>query len=124
MGYRSDVKSLIYGDPEHMKVFIVKTKLLGAANALELFKDSIVIQTVKPEPNVELTCIELRGEDWKWYESYTDVIAWEKLLKDAEKDGLEYEFVRVGEESGDIDERRSDDSRFFISTCSYSDINY
>lgn len=124
MGYRSDVKSLIYGDVERMKVFIVKTKLLGENNALALFKDSIDIQTVKVDPNTELTCIELHGEDWKWYESYEDVKAWEALLKEAEKDGLDYEFVRIGEESNDIEERCSTDARYFISVGSSSYINY
>lgn len=124
MGYRSDVKSLIYGDVERMKVFIVKTKLLGANNALDLFKDNIVIQTVKADPSTELTCIELQGEDWKWYESYADVIAWEALLKEAEKDGLDYEFVRIGEESNDIEERCSTDARYFISVGSSSYVNY
>jgi len=124
MGYRSDVKSLIYGDVEPMKVFMVKTKMLSPNNALEMFKTHIAMQTVKVGADAELLCIEMHSDYSKWYESYEDVKAWEALLIEAEKDGLEYEFVRIGEESGDIEERCSTDARYFISTRQYSEINY
>jgi hypothetical protein len=39
----------------------------------------------------------------KWYESYDDIIAWEKdFLPKAVDVGLNWELVRVGEESDDV----------------------
>jgi hypothetical protein len=119
MGYRSSVESIIYGDPERIDLFVVKHKILGLDDsAFEHFKESLTVQeyeeTVWGE-NREVAgkakkkVIHLYGADWKWYESYDDVKAWEALLLDAEEFGLEYEFVRVGEESDDIERRSSGD---------------
>lgn len=124
MGYRSDVKSLIYGDVEPMKVFMVKTKMLSPNNALEMFKDNIKVEAIKLSATDELLCIELHCDCAKWYDSYEDVQAWEALLKEVEKDGLDYEFVRVGEENGDVEQRCSTDASHYISVNTYSEISY
>lgn len=119
MGYRSSVESIIYGDPERVDLFVVKHKILGLDDsAFEHFKESITVQDY--EENVwgennevagkrKMKVIHLCGDGWKWYEDYADVKAWEDLLLDAEEFGLDYEFVRVGEESDDIVRRSSGD---------------
>lgn len=119
MGYRSSVESIIYGDPERIDLFVVKHKILGLDDsAFEHFKDNISVQDY--EENVwgenhevagkrKMKVIHLCGDGWKWYEDYADVKAWEDLLLDAEEFGLEYELVRVGEESDDVVRRSSGD---------------
>jgi hypothetical protein len=124
MGYRSSVKSLIYGEFKPMQEFIEHTKLIEENNPLELFKDSIVYQKLKNgASHSEWLCIELQGEDWKWYESFPDVQAWLRLLNSAKKMGLQYELTLVGED-GCIEEDRTADCEYFIATHSYSEINY
>jgi hypothetical protein len=129
MGYRSQVESIIYGDPERIDLFLVKHKMIGAeVNPFEEFKESI--QVCDFEINVwddkgdtagkkKQKVIHLQGDDWKWYETYTDVMAWEALMVDAEGFGLMYEFVRVGEEDGDIERRVSDEDDGYL----YADTN-
>lgn len=47
----------------------------------------------------------LYGADWKWYPSYPDVQAWDKLWENMQDiEGISGYFVRVGEESDDIEE--------------------
>ena len=113
MGYRSEVKSCIYSDDiELLDAFIAGRKLIddlvfssendgfGGGDSLTYHEKIYthtdgVVQTIK--------ILDLHGMDWKWYEEYESVKAWHKLLEDAETAGLNYEFVRVGEEDGDID---------------------
>jgi hypothetical protein len=43
-------------------------------------------------------------DDVKWYDNYEAIIAWEKdFLPKAVDVGLNWELIRVGEESGDVD---------------------
>lgn len=119
MGYRSQVESIIYGEPERIDLLLVKHKMIGAeVNPFEEFKEHIQVcdfeqgvydREKEATHRVKQKVIHLQGDDWKWYETYTDVMAWEALMIDAEAFGLKYEFVRVGEEDGDIERRTSND---------------
>ena len=110
MGYRSQIESIIYGEAEKIDLFIVKHKILDST-VFEHFKDDIrVVDRDSPLGNYPpQKGIILSGEDWKWYDEYPDVKAWMELLVDAEAFGLQYEHVRVGEESGDIETLSSAD---------------
>jgi hypothetical protein len=115
MGYRSIVESCIYGDVNKMNVFLVKHKIISSDVFVSFKKDlkiteHTVTRSRKGSDDVEwehyeekLKVLHLYGEDWKWYSDYEDVKAWHKLLEEAEKDGLNYEFVRIGEEPDDIE---------------------
>jgi hypothetical protein len=47
----------------------------------------------------------LYGNDWKWYDSYPDVQAWNELWENMQDiEGISGYFVRVGEERDDIEE--------------------
>ena len=101
MGYRSEVKSLVYGDKDLMDEFIKdNTDLI---DALENDFDGHIETIEKP---VE-TFIYLNLDYAKWYESYSDVSRWHNILKLADDAGLKFEFVRVGEENGDIEYKHS-----------------
>ena len=124
MGYRSSVESIIYGEPERIELFIVKHKIIGIeGSAFEHFKDNISVQDYYENiwgENVDVVgkrkmkVIHLQGDGWKWYEDYDDVKAWDMLLQDAEEFGLMYEFVRVGENSDDIERQTSENEDGYL----------
>jgi hypothetical protein len=134
MGYRSIVRSCIYSDDaELFEAFISGRKLIddtvfsegddGFIDNLEypekIYKnmEGELIQTIK--------ILALHGDDWKWYEEYEYVKAWHKLLTDAEVAGLNYEFVRVGEEDGDIDYQCGGENvEHFLSTYTNINVDY
>ena len=99
MGYRSEVKSVIYGSKDDVAKF------------KEIFFNEYN-QLVEDFPS-ELTTIE-RGErafiyldaDYvKWYDEYEETQRWQAFLILAQNVGLATEFVRVGESSeGDIEQ--------------------
>ena len=63
----------------------------------------------------------LYGADWKWYESFPDVQAWDQLWESMQKvEGISGYFCRVGEETDDIEEHNfGDDPCYeFFHTCS------
>ena len=55
-------------------------------------------------------------EDVKWYESYPDVSEFDAMLPEIEELGFCYEFVRVGENEGDIEFRQSNDHNCYLNT--------
>ena len=138
MGYRSDVQSIIYptaDNPELLEVFntlIAKEKLAGEQGVFGLFKDdclelkeSSIRRSRRVGENedgsgkyeyddLEFPYLELVGDDWKWYDDYEDVQYWHKLLEEAEQLGLNYEFVRIGEERDDVVVEHGGDCEYFL----------
>ena len=128
MGYRSQVRAVIYGDGDKLQTLVTKQLLLGS-DLFERFKDGLtryhstrqrydddatMEQTPDPETGArkiiwvteDIEVLDLYGDSWKWHEDYPDVAAWEAFMLEAEEFDLSYEFVRIGEENEDI-ERRS-----------------
>lgn len=116
MGYRSDVAIAIYGPVIAMAPFIASRRLLGDVNfedddvSIYAFANPVDAAEVSGEGltlnAVPWTMLWASFEDTKWYDGYSDVDAWNKLVKDAISDwddNLNVEFVRVGEETGDVD---------------------
>jgi hypothetical protein len=52
----------------------------------------------------------------KWYESYPEVKAFERMLREVEELGFSYEFIRIGEESDDIEHKASESSNGYLNT--------
>ena len=109
MGYRSDVRCAIYGTKEIIETIKAAEKLKDEGDVLELFKEYI---TEWDTPTGD-AYLYLKYDDVKWYDSYEDVIAWTKFMDsiieligddDTNVGDLCMEFVRIGEENGDIDE--------------------
>jgi hypothetical protein len=103
MGYRSQVGYLIaFEDKDVYNQFKVQYKL-----------DPEYEECRKDEPLYLLflddkLIVRFEADDVKWYDSFPDVIAHRKLLDLAEEYAEKYEdvswtFVRIGEESGDIE---------------------
>ena len=110
MGYRSDVEIVIYGEEEHMVALIAAQRIKGAKwlkddDCYEINKYHITPFN-KPDIKTSMVMIHASFQGVKWYDGYEDVDCWHELLRDAQaehlSDRLSTEFVRVGEESGDI----------------------
>lgn len=140
MGYRSQVRSIIYGEPELVDALLAKEKLAGDKGIQAMFDGYFTvtettrwIYQTKEHPDgkteterLEAPCkvIDLEGSDWKWYDDYSDVKHWNEILQEADGMGLHYEFVRVGEESGDIQEERSIDAEYLLNIYVSIEANY
>mgnify|MGYP003338092613 CR=1 FL=1 len=149
MGYRSDVVAIFYatdkGGEEHRefnKRNRVKLKLFmeenfpkywrGTGNELD---DSL---TMLDTP--DRLIYEFKVSSVKWYEGYEDVTEFEqfwdkfKELADAEMDGDEpqgdepvewaCEFIRLGENTEDIEEKSIGDSDWLLQVNRYIETNY
>ena len=105
MGYRSDVKAAFYAT--HDK-----------AAAVKLFVDENFPEelagNLRPINNGYYQGYMFEDENVKWYDSYPEVAAFHKFasnfLELAEQEEIRwaYEFVRIGEDSEDIEETQSD----------------
>lgn len=110
MGYRSDVAIVFY--PERSEDM----------PALKLF-----VKENMPDEFVEkqgfFSYLIARLNNVKWYDSYPDVNVYSALFNEWEDMFMEengatkfhYEFVRVGEEMGDIEERGTDNQVLHVS---------
>ena len=101
MGYRSQVRSLIYGSEDDMLAFIARLRL-SDSTVFSSFGDALTQYSID-----EMYFLDLSSGDssWKWYSSYPEVLAWRAVLELVEEMGgsLNAEFVRVGENSDDIE---------------------
>jgi hypothetical protein len=95
MGYRSQVHSLIYGPTPEVTKLIALEKL-KPYSVFTAFEEHITVNKLN-DGGYDETIITLIGDDWKWYDTYDDIIAWNNLMADARKNPkLCVEFCRVG----------------------------
>lgn len=99
MGYRSEVKSVIYGEPREVQLF--KEACFDLYNQIcEDYGDEV---TTLSSPTRAF--IYLNANYTKWYDEFDEVRRWHEFLDIANDVGLNTEFVRVGESSdGDIEQ--------------------
>lgn len=99
MGYRSEVKSCIYGEPSEMDKFMADN-----ADALTQIKEDFGSQLRTLKMGDRRKFIYIDCEYSKWYDEFSDVQRWHAFLELAKEAELSTEFVRVGEDSeGDIE---------------------
>lgn len=97
MGYRSEVHSVVYGEPKAMESF--------ASENLDLI-DSIkgdmsgMIKIMKLD---NYKAIALTAYDVKWYRNFREVEGWYDLMNLAKEKGLSVEYCRVGEDYDDYE---------------------
>lgn len=112
MGYRSDVKALIY-------------PLGGEHNLLEYDKLKTLMNTTFKDVfeawgedyfswNDKHRVLEFNANSVKWYESYPDVALFTPFLDEVHKLGYEYEFMRIGEDDNDVESMSSGDAENFM----------
>ena len=105
MGYRSDVVAVFYTqDPNEFP----SIKLFIDENIPEFFRGDEYMSTFVG--NYDIRGIKFTMSDVKWYPSYPDVKGFEDAIDKFEKlsdggDKWMWEFVRIGEETQDVEER-------------------
>ena len=118
MGYRSDVRMVIHAPKDFMIVQVAALRLGGHAELHTALDEMSLIAS--PIDGYAALC--LRGDGWKWDTIYPDVQAFEAIWNyfgDLQAQGeespnlpaddprrfFEMAFVRVGEDSDDVEER-------------------
>jgi hypothetical protein len=137
MGYRSEVGYAIAFDRDLKYADDVpdKDKLLTGVDVFNTFlaeaksKDDTKLCFEHDELEVQESSLLLKfyASDWKWYDDYDDVQCHEKLLELAEEYinsqqedsklkhlSISYGFVRIGEETEDIDTRYGGDDGYSL----------
>jgi len=107
MGYRSEVQSVIYGNKENLNAYLTTCLYITNYVSLKEFRDNLRRYVVYDS---DMHILHLYLGDVKWYEGYPEVETWEAFMRESESMGLHYEFVRIGEDNGDMYEERSKNS--------------
>jgi hypothetical protein len=118
MGYRSEVRCLIY--PRETAVGD-EPKLNDNYHALKTvmnttFKEVVDYWSEWIRFDDQHRVFDFAIDHVKWYASYPEVNKFEAMLAEIEDLGYEYEFVRVGEDEDDIDRRMSENDSGYLST--------
>lgn len=116
MGYRSEVRIMIYdADATKMNAFIAAATLKGYWDKFDCDGKQLMLRTVEGDEHKAMLMVEYFGDGVKWYDTYEDVQAMEHMLELAGTMGVQYEFIRLGEDIEDIDIRRSDEADYYLS---------
>ena len=124
MGYRSSVVCLMYGNNDIGDNTIVKEFVRSRVEAYSGDAEG----HVKASFNYDGWGVKFQADDWKWYDSYPDIQFLEALFDefeelvigdDASNTSYALEFVRIGEETDDIEERMRGaiEGRLYITRC-------
>ena len=112
MGYRSDVKALIYPvSSEHSLIEYDKLKLLMNTtfkNVLDSWGDDYF--TWDDHHRV----LKFAANSVKWYDSYPDVDLFTKFLTEVRDLEYEYEFLRIGEDDNDVESDSTGDAQGYM----------
>ena len=122
MGYRSDVTIVIYPDPGEQKSERYDTlKVLMNTTFKSAYEEWDECFTWLDHPRV----LQFQIQSIKWYPSYPDVQALTTML-DAigEMEGYNYEFMRIGEDSDDIESNsRGDHLEYYVQLTRSIEVN-
>lgn len=116
MGYRSEVRAIIYGAEQDLSAHILGQVILFNSIIISEFKDYLKRYVVKHKEQEEVSVLELHITHTKWYPDYETVDQWMQFMEQAATMNLQYEFIRIGEEPGDIEDKYSVNPEFFLST--------
>ena len=114
MGYRSDVGLCVYTlgtEPQQRDKFLALKTLLSTrfAEVTQTFGDDYTYDPVENQLRVLL-------ENVKWYTGFPDVKMFMDMIDSLEELEYEYDYVRVGEDNGDVETLRSFNSDGRIGT--------
>jgi len=118
MGYRSNIRCLIYAYQRDAEDTASRADNYEALKTImnTTFKDVLVRWEECFTFRDKCQVVDFKCEDVKWYESYPDVAVFTQMLPLIEELEYCYEFVRVGEESDDIEHEASADHYGHLST--------
>jgi hypothetical protein len=121
MGYRSDVKALIYpAGGEHNLLNYDKLKTLMNTtfkDVLDYWSDDYFTWDDKHR------VLKFDANSIKWYDSYPEVTRFVKFLEEAHELEYEYEFIRLGEEDDDVEDDRTGDAQGYLSVSRTIEVN-
>ena len=120
MGYRSEVAVVIYGDKRDQEKYEALKTLMNTA-----FKDVYTEFEANAMWHDRKGVLEFRMHDVKWYDSYSDVIAFNAMLGEIEGlGGYTSEFLRVGEDADDIESVcRGEDVEYILGVSRTIEVN-
>lgn len=103
MGYRSDVRCLIYGPEDQIDALLMREAL--GANRLAYWQEYYRVYYACRDKETRVKVIDFDATDVKWYDSYTQVQNFEtfrsEVAQDVETTGLCVEWCCAGEDVGD-----------------------
>jgi hypothetical protein len=112
MGYRSDVKALIYpSGGEHNLLEYDKLKLLFNTTFQDVFTSWGEDYFSWDDKHRALI---FDANSVKWYDDYPEIKTFLKFLEDVHGLGYEYEFIRIGEEDDDVETDRTGDAEGYM----------
>ena len=131
MGYRSDVVALIYPDAE------TKAQAQEQYDQLKVLMATTFKDTIDGTAGVDgfrgyMTwmdddhVLKFQLDDVKWYPGYADVQMFEQMMPafDSDIEGYCTEFVRLGEESDDTEERHTgENNQYYLHVSRSIDCN-
>ena len=111
MGYRSEVRVMTDTEGfEKMQEIIWKLN-----EKVNLSPDFVLFPATGQDPEEVFDYYDAQGdyvcfgfEFIKWYDAYKEVALFMNTLKVANDNGINWQFIRVGEECGDIENESSD----------------
>jgi hypothetical protein len=107
MGYRSQVRALIYGDPDSLTAHIAAWQLEHTSQLFVHFDEYLKRYSIETNDGI-IDVLDLSLDHAKWYDEYDDVESFHSFMYCSEELRLHYEFSRVGEEATDIVQNKSD----------------
>ena len=122
MGYRSDVRALIYpanGDTNLLEYD--KLKLLMNTTFKDVF-EAWGEEYFSWLPNVRV--LQFSANSIKWYDSFPEVARFPKFLDEATDLGYEYEFIRIGEDDTDTETVQTGDAQGFMYVSRTIEVNF
>ena len=114
MAYRNNVASVIYGRPEKIDAFITLNQLVLSNPSFATLHNHIRRYETEDELGGPVHILHLDVNNTTWDVFYNDTQSWMEAMRKAPEMGLEYEFIRVGEDPTDIQIDRSNDLLNYI----------
>ena len=122
MGYRSNVKALIYfANSDKNLLEYDKLKLLFNTTFKDVFEawgEDYFSWDDKHR------VLKFNADSVKWYDSYPEVKLLVKFLEDVRDLEYEYEFIRIGEEDDDTETDSTGDSEGFMYVQRTIEVNF
>ena len=122
MGYRSDVKALIYpqsGDQNLLEYD--KLKLLFGTTFKDVFEAWGEDYFSWNDPH---RVLKFSANSVKWYDSYPEIERFIKFLAEVRDLEYEYEFIRIGEEDDDTETDSTGDANGFMYVSRTIEVNF
>lgn len=110
MGYRSDVAVVIYGDGRDPEKYALLKTLMNTT-----FKEAYTEFDGNAEWHDYKYVLEFAMKSVKWYDGHGEVQKFMKMLEDiVDIKGFNYEFMRIGEDDGDIERHTGGENAEYI----------